>query len=89
MEMSTRRAANHIARGFAGSRRIVVSRRRKGFARDKAIPEMMKRFVGLAERSRPPVVQAVSRFDWEKWPGYVLLAYTIAWFAFVSSFIAG
>jgi hypothetical protein len=88
MEMSTRRAANHIARGFAGSRRIVVIRRRKGAGRDKAIPKMMKRSAGLAERARPPEVQPASWFDWEKWPGYVLLAYTIAWFAFVSSFIA-
>ncbi len=86
--MSTRRAANHIARGVAGSRRIVVSRRRKGAGRDKTIPKMMKSFAGLAERTRAPEVQMASRFDWEKWPGYVLLAYTIAWFAFVSSFIA-
>ena len=66
-----------------------MSRRRKGVVRDKAIPKMMKRFASLAERARPPAVQTVSRFDWEKWPGYVLLAYTIAWFTFVSSFIAG
>jgi hypothetical protein len=89
MEMSTRRAANTIARGVAGSRRIVVSRRLKGAARGKAIQKKMKRSAALAERRTAPADQTAPWFDWEKWPGYALLAYTIAWFALVSSFIAG
>lgn len=85
--MSTRRAANQIARGVAGSRRIVVSRRLKCAGRKTSIPKKMKRFASLAERSRAPAVQKAPWFDWDKWPGYALLAYTIAWFASVSSFI--
>lgn len=87
--MSTRRAANTFARGVAGSRRIVVSRRLKSAGRGKSIQKKMKRFVSLAERTTAPADQAGPWFDWDKWPGYVLLAYTIGWFALVSSFIAG
>jgi hypothetical protein len=87
--MSSRRAANLIARGVSRSGRVIASRKRKGAGRVKAISKKVKRSTGLVERTRPPEVQTASWFDWEKWPGYVLLAYTIAWFALVSSFIAG
>lgn len=85
--MSSRRAANLIARGVADSQRIVASRKRKRAGRGKAIPKMMKHFADKAESARTPAVQTASWFDWEKWPSYVLLAYTIAWFSFASSFI--
>jgi hypothetical protein len=89
MEMSSRRAANLIARGVSRSGRVIASRKRKGAGRSNAISKKVKRSNGLAERARQPDVQTASWFDWEKWPGYILLAYTIAWFALVSRFIAG
>jgi len=87
MEMSSRRAANQVVRGVARLRGIVVSRRRKSAARSKAIPKKLKRSDDLLERERAPAVQMASLFESVSWPGVMLLAYTIGWFALVSSFI--
>lgn len=89
MEMSLRRAASQIARGVGGSRRIAARRAPQRTGRGKTIPKKVKRLAEQAERARTPDVQLASSFDWKMWSGYVLLVYTIAWFAFVSSFIAG
>jgi hypothetical protein len=85
--MSSRRAANTVMRGISRLREIAVSRRRKSAMRGKAIPKKTKRSGVLLERQRAPAVQVASLFESISWPGVMLLAYTIAWFAIVSSFI--
>jgi len=87
MEMSSRRAANQITRGVSRLRGIVASRRRKSAARGKAISKKLKRSGVLPERQREPAVQMAALFESVSWPGVMLLAYTVAWFAIVSSFI--
>lgn len=84
--MSSRRAANKIMRGISRLREIAVNRRRKNAARGNAIPKKMKRPGVLPERQREPAVQMVSLIESISWSGVMLLAYTIAWFAVVSSF---
>jgi hypothetical protein len=86
MVMSSRRAANKIMRGISRLREIAVNRRRKSATRGKAIPKKMKRSGALLERQRAPEVQTASLIESISWSGVMLLAYTIAWFALVSSF---
>lgn len=87
MVMSSRRAANTVMRGIARLREIAVSRRRKSATRGMAIPKKTKRSSVVLERRRAPAVQVASLFESISWSGVMLLAYTIAWFAVVSSFI--
>jgi hypothetical protein len=54
----------------------------------KSNPLTMKRFAELAERPRAPTARSATWPQWEKLPGFALLAYAISWFALLTAFIA-